>query len=393
MTRGCIRASLCLALLAGGVVADGAAQDVEGRLGEPNATYRKAFALVERVRELADGRVMVADPLGQVLVVVDLERGTADTLGGVGQGPGEYRQPDAVFALPGDSTLLVDLGNARLSIVAPDGSFTETTPMTRGEPGAGGGLMIIRPAAVDSFGRIYFEPFGGGPGGAIPDSAPIVRWDRRTSVMDTVAMVKRPEMKRVASGGAAERSVSIMPVPLSPEDAWAVGRDGSVAVARAGDYHIDWIAPDGGIVSGEPVPYEPVRIRRADRNEWLGGLGGGLRVAISVEDGQRRLSLGRGSGGRGEPAADRFEWPEFKAPFVAGRVWVTPTGDVWVRRHTPAGRPGEIDIFGPDGRHRRSLTLPPDRRIVGFGRGVVFLVRTDEMGLQYLERYRRPTGT
>jgi hypothetical protein len=336
---------------------------------------------------------MVADPLGQVLVVLDLETGSADTLGGVGQGPGEYRQPDAVFALPGDSTLLVDLGNARMIIVAPDGSFAETMPMTGGEPGPGAGLMIIRPAGVDASGRIYFEPFGGGIGGAIPDSSPIVRWDRRTGVMDTVARVKRPEMKRSESGGAGDRSVSIMPVPLSPEDAWAVAPDGRVAVARAPDYRVDWIAPDGRVVRGEPVAYDPVRIRSADREEWLEGLGGGLRVSLSVENGQRRVSLGRGSGGHGGPDPERLEWPEFKPPFMANRVWVTPTGEVWVRRHVPAGRPGEIDIFAAGGVRRGNLTLPPHRRIVGFGRGVVFLVHTDEMGLQWLEGYRRPAGT
>lgn len=393
MMRRCVRTSLLLAFSAIGAQAGGAAQEVDVGLGEPDAMYGEAFALVQRVRELPDGRVMVADPLGQVLVVLDLETGAADTLGSVGQGPGEYRQPDAVFALPGDSTLLVDLRNARLSTLAPDGSFAGTMPMTRGEPGPGGGLMIIRPAAVDSSGRIYFEPFGGGPGGAIPDSAPIVRWDRRSGVMDTIARVKRPEMKRAESGGAGERSVSIMPVPLSPEDAWAVGPDGRVAVARASDYHIDWIAPDGRVVRGEPVAYDPVRIRRADRDEWLEGLEGRLRVSISVENGQRRVSLGRGSGGQGGPDPDRLDWPEFKPSFVATRVWVAPTGDVWVRRHVPAGRPGEIDIFGADGQRRGSLTLPPDRRIVGFGRGVVFLMRTDEMGLQWLERYRRPGGT
>jgi hypothetical protein len=385
--------SLLLAFSGVGAATEGAAQDVDGRLGEPDATYREAFALIQSVRELADGRVMAADPLGQLLVVLDLKRGSADTLGGVGQGPGEYRQPDAVFALPGDSTLLVDLGNARLITVAPDGSFAETMPMTRGEPGPGGGLMIIRPAGVDASGRIYFEPFGGGIGGAIPDSSPIVRWDRRTGVMDTVARVKRPEMKRSASGGAGDRSVRIMPVPLSPEDAWAVAPDGRVAVARAPDYRVDWIAPNGRVVSGEPVAYDPVRIRSADRGEWLEGLGGGLRVSLSVENGQRRVSLARGPGGQGGPDPERLEWPEFKPPFMASSVCVAPTGDVWVRRHVPAGRPGAIDIFGADGRRRRSLMLPPDRRIVGFGRGVLFLVHSDEMGLQWLERYRRPVGT
>jgi hypothetical protein len=100
------------------------AQDVqEHALAGPEATFPEGFSRLSGMRELADGRVMVADGLGQVLVIADLASGAADTIGAEGQGPDEYREPDGLFVLPGDSTLLVDLGNGRLTAIAPDGSF------------------------------------------------------------------------------------------------------------------------------------------------------------------------------------------------------------------------------------------------------------------------------
>jgi hypothetical protein len=62
-----------------------AGQDV--RLDTPQATFSEAFSVVQTVRELPDGRVLVADPLGQALVALDMDGGVADTLGRVGQGP------------------------------------------------------------------------------------------------------------------------------------------------------------------------------------------------------------------------------------------------------------------------------------------------------------------
>ena len=76
---------------------------------ELEASFPEPFSFVNSVREMADGTIMAADPLGQVLLRMDLSAGTADTLGRVGEGPQEYQQPDQVFPLPGDSTLLVDL--------------------------------------------------------------------------------------------------------------------------------------------------------------------------------------------------------------------------------------------------------------------------------------------
>lgn len=363
------------------------AQESVRHLSRPDVTYVEAFAFLQRVRELADGRVVIADPLGQVVVIADLEAGKADTLGGVGQGPEEYRQPDAVYPLPGDSTLLVDLGNARLTVLGPDGAFGETMPMTRGSPGPGGGLLIVMPRGVDSEGRIYFQPVGGGMARGFPDSAAVVRFDRRTGAMDTLTQVKLPEMRRATSGGPGNQNVRITPIPLSPQDAWSVSPDGRIAVARASDYHVEWIGADGKFVRGKPVSYEPVSIRRADKEEWAEGVGNGVRIGIAISDGDRRVTLGRG-GGSGGPDIDNLEWPEAKPAFVGNGVWVTPEGDMWVRRHVAAGEPVRFDVFGPEANVQGAITLPAGRQVVGFGRGAVYVTRTDDLGLQWLERYR-----
>ena len=164
---------------------------------------------------------MVADGLGQVLVIADLASGAADTIGAEGQGPDEYREPDGLFVLPGDSTLLVDLGNGRLTAIAPDGSLSAKPRRSRSPPNAG--LLLVLPRATDSGGGIYFQQMGGMDAGrGLPDSAAVVRFDRASGAYDTLALVKMPESKVSESGGGNDRNVMMRPVPLSAEDAWGV---------------------------------------------------------------------------------------------------------------------------------------------------------------------------
>ncbi|UCC71295.1 MAG: hypothetical protein JSV86_12985 [Gemmatimonadota bacterium] len=358
-------------------------------LTEPEATFPEAFGLVNGLQELPDGRVMIADPLGQALVIADMRAGTADTIGGVGKGPEEYDQPDGLFPLPGGSTLLVDLGNARLTVLSPEGDFGATMPIAQGEPGTGN-LQILLPRGTDSQGRLYFRPMGGAMR-RLPDSAAVARYDRASGAMDTVTQVKLPELQRNTRGGAGNQAVMISPVPLSPEDAWAVAWDGRVAVARSGDYHVEWIHPDGSVVRGTPVEYEPVRIRRADRDEWAESLNSGITIGIMVENGDRRVSMGRGGGSEPGPDLDSLDWPEHKPAFVSNGVWVAPEGDVWVERHVPAGERVQFDVFGADAELKGRVTLPASRDVVGIGRSSVYVVRTDDLGLQWLELYRRST--
>ena len=90
----------------------------------------------------------------------------------------------------------------------------------------------------------------------------------------------------------------------------------------------------------------------------------------------------------GPQVADE-DWPEVKPPFPPSSVNATPDGHLWVERHVPHGEPSEYDVFDANGERLRTVVLPQASQVVGFGEGVVYVARTDEYDLQWLERYKR----
>ena len=379
-----------LAACAGGSDTSAGAEGAALTLGEPSATLAEDFGLIQTVREMPDGRVLVADPLGRALYLVDFDARTRTVVGSEGGGPGEYLQPDAVWPLPGDSTLLVDLGNGRLVAMGPEGSFGPTMPLASGSPGSTGGLILAMPQGVDAGGRIYVRGTAGF-GREEVDSAAIVRVDRETQAIDTVGTYLTQARIVDRRGG----NVSVAPVPLSPEDAWGVAPDGSIAIARAAGYRLDWIRPDGALVAGPPVPTEVLPIGRPEMEEWDRdrGRNSGLSISISVNagDGAVQTNFQRGGGrGRGETDFDAYQWPETLPAVHAGRVPIDPEGRAWVRRRVGAGGPSTYDVFDGEGTRLATVEVGLDRVIVGFGAAAVYVVAYDAFDLNYLERYAMP---
>jgi hypothetical protein len=359
-------------------------------MGTPNAVFPEDFGTVQTVRELPDGRVLVADPLGKELYAVDMDAGVRTVIGSLGQGPEEYLQPDAVWALPGDSTLLVDLGNGRNVALDPDLRFGPTSPLATGDPRSS--LVLALPQGVDGLGRIYSRSMGG-LGGALSDSAAIMRITRGTPGIDTVAMFKLQGRTQTRSGDANNQNVQISPVPLSPEDAWGVAADGSVAVARSVDYHVEWISPDGSMTRGTAISFDAVRIGTAEKEEYLttqSRNGGGIQVAATINNGAIEMNFSRGGGGN-RREIDQYEWPDRKPPFYSGRLNIDVEDRVWVQRHVDAGEPSTYDIFDRRGEHVGAVSFEHGKRVVGFGPTSVYVVRYDDFDLNYLERYDLPS--
>jgi hypothetical protein len=357
---------------------------------ELDAAYPDPFSFLLGVRELPGGELLAADPLSQVVLRVDMAAGVADTLGRVGGGPGEYRQPDQVFPLPGDSTLLVDLGNGRFTIIGPDGAFRDG--MSLAVPREDGAPSFIMPRAVDGKGGLYFMA-SGAMGQGPPDSTAVVRYDRETARMDTVARLWRPESTVQRTGGSVRVSGRMM----EARDDWVVGSDGRVAVLRANGYAVEWHFPDGTVVVGPPNPFESLPISRTDREAYLEeSSGGGLMVMVtrsSSGESTTQMSRGGSLGGASRPSVDESEWAETFPPFRPERSGVSPAGEVWVQRWLPSELPQRMDVFDSTGLLAGSVDLPPGSRLIGFGKGtgggeVAYLVRTDDLGLQWLERHR-----
>ncbi len=364
-------------------------------LGTPTAAFPEDFGTIQTIRELPDGRVLVADPLSNALYAVDFDAGTRVVIGREGEGPEEYMQPDAVWPLPDGSSLLVDLGNARLTILDANLEFIETMPIASGDPRPGGDspLVLAVPRGVDAEGNIYAQAMSMGFGGAMPDSGAVLRINRRTQDIDTVARFKMEERRRSESGGANNRNVQISPIPLSTQDAWGVAADGSVVLARAGDYHIDWVSPDGSVRSGPPQPFESVRIGTAEKEEYVAGqgrTGGGVGIRVEINNDEMQMTFSRGGGAGGPREIDSYDWPARKPPVYSGRLSVDLLNRVWVRKHVDAGEPSTYDVFDDTGALEGTFTLENGKRIIGFGNGAVYVVAYDEFDLNYLERYALP---
>jgi hypothetical protein len=382
-------ALLTLTVLLAAACAPNAPDVLRVRLDEPDATYPEPFGLIQTVRPLPDGRLLVADPLGQVLLAIDMDGGTADTIGRRGGGPGEYDQPDAVFPLPGDSTLLTDLGNGRLTVLGPDLEPGPTIPFSFGDP-QGGDMTFIIPRRTDGLGRFYFQGMGIKMGGptlvSFPDSAPVMRFDRATQSIDTLAMVRLRRREAVVTGN----DVDVTEYALWPEDAWDVGSDGRIAAARTAGYYVEWI--DGADRrQGPNVPYAGVPVRRADQEEWIDNLfATAMSLQVGIANGVRTTSFARGFGNSNDrPGPEDYEWPDEKPPFIADGVRVSPDGEAWVHRSIPANSDVVYDVFDREGNRREQVIFPPERRVVGFAGEFVFTVRRDELDLFWLERFRR----
>jgi hypothetical protein len=182
---------------------------------------------------------------------------------------------------------------------------------------------------------------------------------------------------------------------MVPNDDWAVGTDGRVAVVRANGYYVEWRMPDGQVITGPETPYETLPISYADKEDDLErNRGEGLSVnIIRSSSGDTNMQMSRGGspgGGEDEPSVEDQEWGETFPPFQNRRAVVSPSNDVWVLRWLPVDRPPMMDVFGPDGVLKGSVIIPDDSRLIGFGRNaaVAYFVRADEVDLQWLGRYR-----
>ena len=358
-----------------------------------------------RVRELRDGRVMVADARDKVVSVVDFRSGNATTVGREGSGPQEFGLPMRLYIAPNDTTLLYDPLNQRYLLIGPDAKPINTF-RTEGEPSAprpGAGPQMIAMGLfgriTDARGRIYGEasPFTMGPDGRpqTADSAAIIRYDRGTRRIDTLAYVKLQQQNAQVSGGQNNMRVMIGGAnPLAPRDEWTVFPDGRVAIVRAADYHVDWVMPNGTKRSSPPIAYTPVRMNAAEirHEENLRNLARANQMSVSMSMGpngaQRTAQMGPPP--NAPPLEPLTDWPAVKPPFRAGftSVLARPNGELWVRRTENAAAKGTLyDVIDQNGRVTMQVRLQDGWTLVGFGNGTIYTTRKDEDDLVYLQRH------
>lgn len=356
------------------------AQDPPVRALTDGDSFRESFDLVHAVRELPGGKVLLVDHGPRLLYLLDFTSGTHRTIGGKGQGPGEYQFPTELVMAQGDTTLLLDRMTRRLLTVDPEG---KVGPVVR-LPEHSADVTLVR---GDRRGRLYLQAEVFSTTGKVeddfqrPDSASIMRWDRGSNRLETVARIKLPETRKKVGTSGASRTLTLQAPPFAAQDDWGVTPDGRVGVVRFEPYQVEWWGERP--MKGSPVRYTPVRVGAAEREEFM----------RPIRERKQRSAMGSSKRPAAPPPAptlDEFDWPEMKPAFVSRSSLVSPEGELWVLRSAPARDSVPVyDLFNASGNLTARVSLPKGRRLVGIGAGVAYAIRTDDDGLQWLERYQR----
>lgn len=356
-------------------------------LTRPDRVLPAEFIQVRGIRELSDGRVIISDRLDERIVVADFASGNLRVLGRTGGGPAEYRLPGALVAVAGDSTVFIDEGNGRLGLIGPDLRFHRT--FTLRVPGVPTGLW---PRAVDGRGRYYAQVarWAAEAIGIRSDSLPLLRVEPTSGKYDVVAWIHSPGQRLPSNHSPGPR---IPYIPFASQDSWTVTPDGRIAVARSGDYHVEWIEPDGRRSSGSPVAWQRRPVTEADKmdytrgfvaNSGVGGKGGsdrppgGLTAATPdmLTDAAVREMIGYST------------FATHKPPFTDALPRIGPDGTVWLERSGARGEPSTWDGFDGRGVLIRRMVLPRGRRLMTLGTAGVYAVMTTADGIEKVERFR-----
>jgi hypothetical protein len=405
-------------------------------IGPVVETSKESFGTRLFVRHLPSGalvndvdnrRVLLLDNgLGISAVVADTTPATANAYSG---------RVGGLIAFHGDSSLFVDAQSMSMLVIDPAGQVKRVMSVPRSQDAMVLGNPMISNPAFDKSGKLVYRgmprpmmrgarpggPGGGSPGaggaGGLqlpepPDSIALVRVDLATRQVDTLAFTKIPKAKvDVQRDDNGRVSVNIQMNPLPVVDDWAVLADGSIAIVRGRDYHVDFIRPDGTRESAAKMPFEWQRMTDEDKTAFLDSLkaarermaastpagadGGTVNITGAPpgggSGGEQRITIMGGPPGGGAAGGppqmgnnmnfvSASELPDYKPPFFAGAARADADGNLWIRTIPTKGIVGGpvYDVVNGRGALVERVQVPKDRTIIGFGPGgIVYLAARD----------------
>ncbi|MEP6690594.1 MAG: hypothetical protein ABJD07_05520 [Gemmatimonadaceae bacterium] len=406
------------------------------QLGPIEATSTDSVGFLYGVRELPGRRLLANDAGARRLVLFDASLArvkiAADSMSG---SPSPYgKRPTGIIAYRGDTTLLVDAAARAFVMIDAKGDVVGVMS----PPRANDVQSMVNPGfgapGLDARGRLIYrgqiamtmKPPAAGTAFTppeIPDTVPIVRADFDTRAADTLGWLRVPKI-RVATTTLENGALSMRAMlnPVSFIDDWAMLPDGSVAILRGRDYHIDWINADGSRVSSPKMPFDWKHLTDEDKAALIdstkkavaaafagggGAAAAGTRVDLGMSGHSMTVMKVDASDGGPAPRSSHSATPEvansppdivppgdlpdYMPPVLrSGTMMADPAGRVWILPSTSAHAAGGLlyDVIDRKGEIVQRVRIPAGRALVGFGAdGAVYLTRRDASGT-HIERAR-----
>lgn len=346
-----------------------AVEDLNIGMAEGPAEYM--FFRPRTVDVDSGGSLYVLDAGDKTVRVYDSEGEFVRRMGREGQGPGEFQDP-SLMVMWSDTLAVYDWRLRRLSVFSTEGKLLDSkqvaidaflhgfaTALAR----SGGDTLLLSLARGFSIPR---RPESEGTGS-------LIRLTLDGRVIDTVRTFAGLEEVPHYS----DRSLRVFSAPFARGPFWAVAPGGWIAFGHSDRYLIDVFTADGRVIRS---------VRRRDALE-----------RVSEEDVvtfRERFPYGQGLDSL--PPEERrvaaavlrdFHYPEAWPAFSA--LEFDAASRLWVRRpHRPDDESVAWDVFDEEGRYLGSLTLPTALRVTRITGEAIYGLERDELGVQYVKRYR-----
>jgi hypothetical protein len=346
-------------------------------MGDGPESYQ-FFNLKGAVR-LSDGRIVAANGGSGELRYFDSKGVFLHSVGGEGEGPGEFRSLDFVARLPGDSVLTYDPGLLRIQIFGPTGQFARSLQTESPWPGmyrppVPAGVLNARTvvATLSNVGVGFKEGLG-----RTPEILATV--DLHTGRVDSLATILGLEQIVTPT----ERGFSMGVYTFGNYSDVAVGVN-RIATVSTEAFAVNILDPQGTLVAKVNKDAQPIEVTPQDVEAYI------------------EASLAKWPPGMSDQAMENFRRRVRQRPVapylpLLRSVHVDSDGNLWAESFP---RPGTGDppfiVLGTDGTLLGEVYLPPglDRGthatldpLLELGADYVLGVWSDELGVEVVRLY------
>lgn len=337
-----------------------------------------------------DGRIYTLHPQEGRIRIHDAEGDPVGTIGGPGQGPGEFDSPGAM-AFREDTLWVLDYGTYRFSLFGPDGELlrdfrvpvdlgtpdrSEFPPRPRGllsdgtilgSPPAFSRLVVSGELTESWYGRL-------GPEGRVLDTL------ARYSLVNTVFGLNDPDHDPPRWGVYRDQAFSDAEIVQVSEHAPELVRLKRPAAGDGGPtgFRVVKLGLEGDTLFHREVRYDPVPLDPAVVDSVAADFAGWLAESERLAEGRaRRL------------ARESLYAPPFHPP--VSQVVLGRDGSVWLRREDTGEDRIDWLVLGPAGELEGVASLPKGLRVLEADRRTAWGMERDELDVPYIVRYRLTT--
>lgn len=322
-------------------------------IGEGEGDGQNLFR-VNAVRMRPGGALLVAEGGSGEVREYGRDGGLQRTVGGRGDGPGEFRNPGSMQFLPGERLRVLDYRARRATVFGEGWEVDGTVPFELPSGSPSGPDQMVFPGSPLAFTS---------RGGLVGFPGARVELEGRAGRRFAVANLRRFDPDGdPAAGFGAFRLMSFLETP-----------DGvRPAALLPGSARLIWDVRDLRLALSEGLAHD---------------------IAV-LDDGVPTLRIREDRPRLPNPAPDTLEVPPSDSLPSYEALTVDADGRVWARAGTPADADSaQWRRFGPEGALEASLTLPARDRVLDARGDTVVLLRFDSLDVERVEVWRTGRGS